>query len=402
MRYNPIRVPIEDLLTCVRASTAMTQNRAGVWSQVGNNVLRRAAKGGRLWLLAEESRTNTLPRSNTGGAALGVIGSGGALPTGWTSNHASGSAGAFEVVAVGDNHVDVQITQTGTTGLAIIGFNATSLATVAGDVRAFGLDLAIIAGSIDGTVEMRASIRDGADSGISSETFGDALVPTGTLQRFERTRTINTVGAVQARYDVRFLNTGTWTATFRLGLPQVENAAFCTSPIITAGSAVTRQADQIKLSDGLLAQLYGGGPMSVLAEFEMVYVPSGGGSPRVFQIDAGSNHNTIFLRPNENTGEMAVQAITGGATVFNNSVAYTSGALLKVATRLATDNFAASRNGGAVVTDTSGALPPGLVNLGIGNSGFDTTASGARLLRLSKLIIKRGAMSDANLQAWSA
>jgi hypothetical protein len=44
----------------------------------------------------------------------------------------------------------------------------------------------------------------------------------------------------------------------------------------------------------------------------------------------------------------------------------TVGALTKIATAYAVNDFAASRNGGTVATDTSGALPVSLTQLNIG------------------------------------
>lgn len=307
------RFALTDLLTCTRASSALVRSAAGVYSSVGNNVLRRSYENGSFCLLAEETRTNLLLNSET-----------------------------LSTQSVTVTNVAHTLTFEGT-----------------------------------GTVT------------LSGASTAGPLVGTGATDRVSLTFT-PTAGSL------------TLTVSGSVTYANLEIGTFGTSPIITTGTAVTRQADRIKLNDGLLAQVYGGGPLSVLTEFEMQYVAGGSGFPRVWVMDDGTANNLFRANVTESTGVTNAAATTGAASVYLDSAAYTSGAVLKMATRFQADSFATSRNGGAVTTDTSGALPAGLINLGVGNQGRNTANDPARLLRLRKLIVKPVAMSDADLQLWSA
>lgn len=165
---------------------------------------------------------NLLPNNGTEGAVPGVVGNGGIAPTGWSILHAGGSAGVSAITAITDEYIDVEVTQTGTSGSVLFVFNSTSLAAVKDDERAFSLGLALLGGSVAGSIQLRASIRDGADMAVTSEAFGANLSLTETVQQFDRAHTITTASAVQARYDLRINNSAAWTATFRISRPQVE------------------------------------------------------------------------------------------------------------------------------------------------------------------------------------
>ena len=307
------RFDLDDLLTCTRASSALIRNSAGVYSSVGNNILRRSFEGGSFCLLAEETRTNLLLNSET-------------LST-----------------------QSVTVTNVAHT----LTFEGTGTVTLSG---------ASTAGPLEGT---------GATDRVSL-TF----TPTaGSL-------TLTVSGSV------KFAN--------------LEIGTFGTSPILTTGSAVTRQADQIKLNDGLLAQVYGGGPVSVLTEFEAEYVSGGGNTSRVWQMDDGAPSNRMNVDVFESGNESTVRTRTLGTFVQDDRTAYTSGNLLKIASRFLADDFAVSRNGGAVTTDTSGALPAGLNALEFGRTSYADSLSGVRILRLRKFILYPAALTNAELEALSA
>jgi hypothetical protein len=407
------RADIDEILTCARASSALVRNAAGVWSSVGNNVLRRSYEGGRFCFLAEETRTNSLPRNDFSGGTAGVIGSGGVAPTGMTVVNSLGS-GAVTTLAFGTEfgvpymEVRFQGTSTASAQAGTVTFNAiSSVAAAQGQTWVPSCFARVVGGSFPsgGSNVFRFGYieRNGATS--LSETVSIVASPTATFARFvaaPRTLTEATTNNLQTYLQMRVDDAVAVDVTIRYYLPQLELGAIATSPIITTGSPVTRQADQIALNAGLLSQLYGGGPISVLTEFEAEYVTGGAAFPRIWQMDAGSGDNRIALLVNEPANATSFDVRANASGSVDQSTAYTSGAAIKIAVRFATDDFAVSRNGGAVVTDTSVTLPNGLINLGIGNDGFNAAAQPARLLRLRRMIIAIGAESDAGLQAWSA
>ena len=147
---------------------------------------------------------------------------------------------------------------------------------------------------------------------------------------------------------------------------QIEAGAFPTSYIPTTGSTATRAADVATIPTANFG--YNSNAGSVLVEAQRFGTNN---YPRSVMIDAGSESNSIGLGawgPNTSlTGYIVsgnvVQAAPGtgnvGSSAFKNSLAYKE------------NNFAASRDGGTVVTDTSGVVPTGLTTLRLGRNGVD-------------------------------
>ena len=79
----------------------------------------------------------------------------------------------------------------------------------------------------------------------------------------------------------------------------------------------------------------------------------------------------------------------------------TVGALTKIATAYAVNDFSASRNGGAVVTDSSGALPVSISQLNVGNdpAGVSTQYVDGYIKNVSYYNTR---LSNAQLQAITA
>lgn len=179
-------------------------------------------------------RVNRLPNNGTEGAVLGVIGAGGALPTGWSLSFAGGAAGTGEIVAITDAYVDIEIAQTQGTGAPILTLPAPTagyLPTAPGDDWAFGVGLALVAGSLggNGTPQLRGTQRDGAGGSLASLTFNDTLSLSGTLARYSGTDAIGHASAAQMNADFRVASAGAWTATFRISRPQLERGTVATA-----------------------------------------------------------------------------------------------------------------------------------------------------------------------------
>jgi hypothetical protein len=95
-------------------------------------------------------RVNRLPNNGTEGAVPGVVGSGGALPTGWGLSFPGGAAGTAEVLAVTDDYIDIKIDQTENSGAPLIVFaDVGAYAPVAtGQDWYLGVALALIDGDL--------------------------------------------------------------------------------------------------------------------------------------------------------------------------------------------------------------------------------------------------------------
>ena len=144
---------------------------------------------------------------------------------------------------------------------------------------------------------------------------------------------------------------------------QLEAGSFATSYIPTTTTALTRSADVCSItgtnftgfwnqSAGTLVQVFEASPNT-----NTTYVAASNGN-----IAANSVHidnDTGLMRSVYYSGSSNVATLDLGAVG-------TVGSVNKVATAYSVNDFAASRNGGSVVTDTSGALPIGLSQMNIG------------------------------------
>jgi len=105
---------------------------------------------------------------------------------------------------------------------------------------------------------------------------------------------------------------------------------------------------------------------------EGTFVASYETSPNLFATYVAASNGTVgansFHFDNDSGGTMRAVYYSGSVAQATLSLgAYgTAGVVNRVASAYAVNDFAASRNGGAVVTDTSGALPVGNNRLNIG------------------------------------
>jgi hypothetical protein len=147
---------------------------------------------------------------------------------------------------------------------------------------------------------------------------------------------------------------------------QAENAAFATSYIPTVASTVTRSADVATMTGTNFSSWYNQSEGTFVAAFDMA-----GGSAAL-----SSNRAALVARESATSNHYIYNGsgqVTGWTVVSGVDQAFlTTGALAAdTATNMAyaykINDFAASRNGGTVATDTSGTLPAPTV-LGIGNN----------------------------------
>lgn len=179
---------------------------------------------------------------------------------------------------------------------------------------------------------------------------------------------------------------------------QLEVGAFATSFIPTAGAPVARSADIAVMTGTNFSRWFNASEGTLVASFET--------SPNLFATYVSASNgvvaqNSIHL-DNDSGGTMRSVFYSGSAAQATLSLGAfgTAGALNTVASAYAVNDFAASRNGGAVVTDTSGALPLSLDRLNIGadpsGAAVNVTNSCIRSIRYYK---KR--LSNLQLQTLS-
>ena len=237
-----------DLITFARLQS---QNTTSGSSYLGSDGLLKfaaedeprieyAADGSLKGLLIEEQRTNLVANSQLGGAVVGVVGSGGALPTGWSSV-------AFNTVEV----MEIDTFQ----GVPRIRIKATCDHTGGGGPIYPRIEIGSYSPSASTTYNYSAWVMDGPDR---SSIEADLLVPDGVgnflsvdcsgateMTQFSGSATTaaGATGTHTIRVAHRVLAGDVGVSDFYISMPQLEEGSFATSYIPTSGSQQTRSAD---------------------------------------------------------------------------------------------------------------------------------------------------------------
>jgi hypothetical protein len=177
--------------------------------------------------------------------------------------------------------------------------------------------------------------------------------------------------------------TGDGVSGLFLGGMSLTDCASLTSPILTTTAGATRAADEVRIANpaALIDQCWivkARTPRKLIGVAENV----------AFQVDDGTGANARVL--------YAITTVGGVINCFISLGAVAGDTDFTVAVRWADNNFAASLNGGAVVTDTSGLNPLGLTTARVG-SGAGTNYWNSTIRRIET----RRTASNAELQALS-
>jgi len=173
-------------------------------------------------------------------------------------------------------------------------------------------------------------------------------------------------GVFPNRVSLTFTPTaGTLTLTVSgtVSNAQLEAGGFATSYIFTAGASVTRSADVATMVGNNFTNWYNQTTGTFAASFNAsananaTYMSASNGS--IVQNSIHIDNDSGNMRAVYYSGSAEVAALVLGAIG-------TAGTANKIATAYAVNDFAASRNGGTVVTDSAGALPVSLTQLNIG------------------------------------
>ena len=346
------------LVTFTRASDGAFVDSAGARQTAATNVPcfdHNPTTGESLGLLIEEQRTNSIRNNTMVGAVAGTPGT---LPTNWTSSVGSGIL--LNVIGTGTEsditYIDAQFVGTSTaSGQVSLRFEGTAtMPASAATVYTGSCYVRTVAGStanVNNVIQQLVA-RNSGGSNIGEQTTSMTSSLSASSIRINRQANTFTTPALTTsiQHDVRidFSNAVAINITLRIGLPQLEQGAFVTSPILTSTAAATRSASLADLISSAIANNI----RSFYVEFS---------SPAVGTRGAVSlNDNTANERADLLTSGTDPRLVVhdGGAEQANiNGGTIAAGARIRIAVRINTNNFAISVNGGAVTTDTSGALP---------------------------------------------
>lgn len=199
--------------------------------------------------------------------------------------------------------------------------------------------------------------------------------------------------------------TGDGTSGIYIWGAQLEAGAFATSYIPTVASQVTRTADVATITGANFSQWYNQSEGTFVVEGSVYSTGISGNRKSLLAATEGNFNNSVLV--SVLSGTTASGGIrSGGVQQADTSVAsaISANTVFKMAFAVKADNFALCVNGGAVVTDTSGAMLSNATLLDIGygpqNSAGLTNTAGDYLnshIRSIKYFPTR--LSNTQLQA---
>jgi hypothetical protein len=306
-----------------RASTAMRRNSAGLWEEVANNVprLQYPIGGGCPSWLFEPQATNSVNYSNN-------------LSLGWSN------LGGNSIIVDTTTPCDLFVAQNGTRLRKNIaeGTQAQFRENTFTPTNGVTYVISFFAKSLVGTNEINIDLVD--------SPFAAPIPITNTWNRYEATLTA-TGGSTGL--DIGFGSSCALNNEIVICGIQIEVGSVATSPIITAGSAVTRLADSYSRTLSAINQ------GSAIVKIPDNISVSGGGT-HVFGIFilAGTGVGVYLSRTSNGRNRLWIQDAT---TIFQTTVDD-----LKLGITWNGTGISVWQNGIKVVTDFSYALT-GVINL---------------------------------------
>jgi hypothetical protein len=193
--------------------------------------------------------------------------------------------------------------------------------------------------------------------------------------------------------------TGDGTSGLFIWGAQLEAGAFATSYIPTVASQVTRSADIATMTGTNFSSWYNASEGSFVSSYEA--------SPNTFTTYLAASNGVVAQNSmhmdNDGSGNMRVAYYSGSSAValLTLGAVGTINAVNNIATAYKVNDFAASRNGGTVVTDTAGAVPVGVnrLNIGADPSGAAVNVSNTHIRQIAYYNTR---LPNATLQALTA
>lgn len=156
------------------------------------------------------------------------------------------------------------------------------------------------------------------------------------------------------------------------GGAQLEAGAAPTSYIPTTSSTVTRAADV----NALVLSSVSGWNASEGTIYVEARAALGSGTQTYAQYDDGTANNRLCVYRDSSNVLRAIVVVSGSTVVNLNLGTVANDTAFKVAFAWKVNSFAASVNGGAAVTSSSGAIPSGLTTHRIGHDSSGNHANG--------------------------
>lgn len=182
---------------------------------------------------------------------------------------------------------------------------------------------------------------------------------------------------------------------------QNENRDYRTTPIATTTVSVTRAADVLSYANG--GSIINATEGTLFAEWVTPLKGAATFFPRVLSLHKASDslNQNVFLYHRRNGSDFALCDVSNGSGGSSASLTlgtYVFGSVSKMAGAYKLDDYAGCFNGGTVQTDTSGALPVGLDEFGIGHRIGSNQLDGI----VKRIGYWQSRLANAQLQALTA
>ena len=365
------------LVTFTRASSGTFVGSNGVLQTAVTDAPRfdhNPTTGESLGLLVEEARTNGIRNNTMVGAVAGTPGTN---PNLWQYVTAQSNGLTVSVVGTGTesgvNYIDYRFNGTTVASPNFIAFGIDAATAATGQAWTNSLYWKLAGGTTTGVTAWQIGVIELTAVGgfVSGATFSQTAPTSAALitQRPAATRTLSggvTVGQVQMTLSLAVSGNTAIDFTIRIGLPQLEQGAFATSPILTSTATVTRAADVASITGTNFSSWYNQTEGTVFAETQLQSIAAR--TVAGFDINDNSTNNRIIFRAL--TSSVADQAVirSASSTVFtaaNVSPAPTT-ASRKSAVGYKVNDFMFTAIGSAGYTGTTGAVPVSVNQMLIG------------------------------------
>jgi hypothetical protein len=223
-------------------------------------------------------------------------------------------------------------------------------------------------------------------NGTITGSWSNAATITAVGNGWYRVSGVTNAGTTGSAYlELQFNSTGTnpsWPTTtqpaayagtgsyfYAWGM-QGEAGTFPTSYISTAGATATRAFDYPVISGSNFSSWFNNTAGTVYVEAMAGLNTATGGNAFMYLTDGLSPQNDIYM--DIDTGNARFYSFDRGSLVTNiNLSTVTAGTSYKIAGAYQLNNFAASKNGNTVVTDTVATVPAGLNQMIIGRDIYN-------------------------------
>jgi hypothetical protein len=357
---------LDPRVTFTRDSIATRVGPDGLLQTVAPNVARfdhSPTTRESLGLLVEEARTNSIRNNTMVGAVAGTPGT---LPTNWPFQ-AGGSGLSVSIVGTGTesgiSYLDWRVSGTASANVSpTICFDRATAAT--GQAWTTSSYVRLAAGSLTGVTAATLSLIEETSGAVfvTGALYSIPLPTSASLisQRSTATRTLSggaTVGLIRTNLTIDVSSGSTVDVTLRIGLPQLEQGAFATSPILTSTATVTRAADVASITGANFTSWYNQAEGTFYGEFARSAIDTR--FPATFTVSDNTRQNEIYIVTGQNGSAQGQFSVTTGNVLqaYLTVTGLAAPATNKVSGTFKLNDFIVATNGALSNADTSGTIP---------------------------------------------